>query len=160
MKLETRTLVFLAAAAGVLVVVLALPSRRASSEPATPAPAHAAPVAPPAAGALDEGALLVAQRRRAAELTWTRNPFAPATSRVPALPRRVEPAPAPAGAAAPRALTGISIRGSDRRAVVGGRIVQEGELLASGHTVASITAHAVTLSRGGEELVLLLGEER
>jgi hypothetical protein len=57
-------------------------------------------------------------------------------------------------------LTGISIRGDDRRAVIDRRIVQEGDRLASGHTVARITARSVTLHREhDDELVLSLGEE-
>jgi hypothetical protein len=57
------------------------------------------------------------------------------------------------------ALTGVSICGDDRRAVIDRQLVQEGDRLASGYTVVRISARSVTLLRDQEELTLCLGGE-
>lgn len=160
MKLEKRTRAILVGAFVLLGVIVALPSRRVSVEP--PAAAPAEPVVPAEDGEETvDRAKLVAQQRRAQELTWTRDPFAAAPADLRAVaPTSTSPSSVPEEPASVPVLTGICVSGGDRLAVIDRRIVREKELLPTGYTVVRIGGRTVDLLREDEELVLSLGEKR
>jgi len=160
MKLEKRTRAILVGASILMVVVLALPAPRASVEPQSWTPPE--PETPVQSGPeVIDGARLLEQRRRSGELTWSRDPFAAAPADMQSASSTSTPSlPVPEQAAGVPALTGISVSGGNRMAVIDRLIVREGDGLLSGYTVVRISARAVELSRDGEELVLSLGEER
>jgi hypothetical protein len=157
MKPEKRTVAFLGGASIVLIVILALPSRHPGLELQVPTPVSPSQ-AGPTIDAGDDSVLLLEQRRRASELTWARDPFAPAAKRLSS--PSSEPSPASRYLLQAPKLTGVSMSGVDRRAVIDRQIVQEGDRLPSGYTIARITARTVTLLRDHEELTLSLGEEQ
>lgn len=156
MKSNRRLSVFLIGATTGLVVILAVPSRK-GAEPSAPspvldnrAPRHVAGVFASETG----GGRLAEQLERSAQLEWGRDPFhwpvsAPDNSTVPPVPDRPQPR-----------LTGVSICGEDRRAIIDHEIVREGDLLTSGYRVDKITNRAVTLLLDKVQLTLSFGEER
>ena len=171
MKLGKRNSIFLSASAVLLLVVSAIPSREDVDAPPD-VPPVAASVAPPAepptdpeldvieAGdepdsaiqGSDSLALLAEQQQRSQQLTWSRDPFrssAPLRSESPPVTERPEPR-----------LTGLSIRGDNRSAIIDHQIVNEGDLLSSGYTVGRIDVGSVTLARDAETLTLTLGGGR
>lgn len=148
-----RKAAMVATGAGLLLITLAVPSRREEAVAVVPAPAARLleSTGDSADGERDE--LLAAQARRSAELDWGPDPFLASIAA-----RIVEPLVMPDGSA-PR-LTGISIRGADRRVVINRQVVSEGDTLASGYRVEEITNRSVTLRRDQEELTLILGEKK
>ena len=98
------------------------------------------------------------QRQRASRLIWGRNPFE--GPRVEQLTKpEVEVTVAPAGPTARAlALTGISISGVERYAVIEQQVVQVGDALLGGYTVIELASGSVRLIRDDEELILALDE--
>lgn len=97
-----------------------------------------------------QGERLERQQQRAAELDWGRDPFAGPVASAPqpgAGLRKLPELPA---------LTGISVVGTTRRAILGREIVQPGDELQSGWTVHAIVPGMVTLGFGSEVRVLQL----
>jgi len=148
MKLDRKS-VLIATGAGLIVIVSALPARRPQTDVApesvrsAPAVQDASSTSRPAtAGQLD------AQRARSQALEWGRDPFARTASTTGERDTQT-------GAR----LTGVSIRGDDRIALIGHDVVREGDTLASGFTVHVITKDSVTLRSDNEEVVLRLGGE-
>lgn len=94
------------------------------------------------------------QRERMDQLDWGLDPFAgPASEHDP------EPEPEPAIRIHLPPLTGISIRGDMRRAIIGNNIVEVGDRLPSGFTIKDIEKDSVTLERDAQEHVLRLGDQ-
>ena len=158
MKLDKRMLAFTLGATALLVAIVALPSRHEGGSSAPPS-AQPPQGSSSSSDASATGAVLLEQRQRAQQLTWGRNPFVPAAARSHAAPPSTTSPPELLHSASGPQLSGVSICGDDRRAVIDREIVREGERLASGYTVGKITARSVTLLRDQEELTLSLGDE-
>jgi hypothetical protein len=158
---QKRVRIILGSATAALLLILAVPSNKKTSDPevsaATPVPAGAAvpPAATEAQGRRPRitAEQLAEQRARSESLVWSRDPFRRGTGGPIASPVAVASESQPG---TPR-LTGISIFERKRMAIVDRQVVREGDRLHSGHTVAKITAETVTLSLHEEQLTLTLG---
>lgn len=159
MRLHKRTTAFIAGASVLLIVIVALPAPRASEELTPTEPILAAePDASAHVEGAEDDAMWIEQRRRARELAWVRDPFAPPSAPSLTPGPGDEQRPALASSSSAPTLTGVSIYGDDRRAVIDRQLVQEGDRLSCGYTVGTISARCVTLLRDQEELTLWLGE--
>lgn len=153
MKLPSRRMrIFLSSAFVMMAAVVALPSQEDDTGLAD---AQAGFVPAPFRDATDGpepvDARIALQRARSEELSWGRNPFRDPRDYItttPTTPQRVE--------AGLPTLSGVSIIGDDRMAILDRQIVGVGDSLNSGHRVVAVTDRQVVLERDGRRFTLIL----
>lgn len=155
--MNRRMQVFVGSSMITLLAIVAVPSPQdveESTDPVGAAPILAITWETVTDGADDRREMaerMARQRERADELDWGPSPFASA------------PAATVAGiddttnvTADPQLLTGISIAGESRLAIIGRSVVRPGDELSTGFTVVAIERGSVTLVRDGHEQTLEL----
>ncbi len=176
--MNRRVKLLVGSAAGLTLVLLALPKRRPETPVTAPIAASPKTVEPvaivkPIIPATPEQ--LAAQSERSATLRWGRDPFAPPAKPEPpeqlevVLPPEAVPqveAPIPVvepsvpiiPVAKPR-LTGVGMRGTQSWCILDGQVVTEGDLVSTGHRVGQISKRSVILWLDEQELTLNLGDD-
>lgn len=163
MKINNRMRLLVVGASLAMIVIVAMPSKNSEAAPhpelPTPSGSHFVGRAPLDVVGSDRFA---AQRERAAQLVWGRDPFSaprvgPAPAGQPTKPARtIVRAPA---TDLPQ-LSGLCTIGDKSMAIIDHEIVQSGDRLATGYLIEEITNGTVRLSRGEKTLTLILGDYR
>ncbi len=148
--------------------MLAVPRRDAAKPlpqtlPLAAQPTAGEPVAKSSALLPEAARRFASQRLRTAQLSFARDPFRALRKPQEEQPRSddVQADPAPSAPEPPLPLVqGISILGDDRRALVGGELLQEGDRLSSGVRIQRIERGSITVEVHGRTEILYLGEPR